>query len=261
MRPRIEHLDTESRLFSLAQLGWAVLNPLQLLFTLTWTATWITVAFVVLALTGNRRWPLRLASRCWAPGLLRGAGARLEVEGVERVDWSRPHVFVANHRSIIDVCALFRALPVPLRFLLKQELARVPFLGWYARAMGMIFIERAAGRAATEQLRRAAELVRDGASLCAFPEGTRGHDEGVARFKSGVFRVAIEAGSAVVPVAILGTGAVLPAGGFRARPGRIRVRIGDPLPTTGMRADQRGALARRARRAVVELLQTRPAAA
>lgn len=147
MRPRIEHLDTESRLFSLAQLGWAVLNPLQLLFTLTWTATWITVAFVVLALTGNRRWPLRLASRCWAPGLLRGAGARLEVEGVERVDWSRPHVFVANHRSIIDVCALFRALPVPLRFLLKQELARVPFLGWYARAMGMIFIERAAGRA------------------------------------------------------------------------------------------------------------------
>lgn len=258
---RIEHIDAPARPLSLAQLGWGMLNVIQLAYTLTWTAGWITVALLTLAVTGSRRWPLRLAARCWAPGLLRGAGARLEVAGLARVDWSRPHVFVANHRSIIDVCALFRALPVPLRFLLKRELAQVPFLGWYAREMGMIFIERTAGRTATAQLRRAADLVRGGASLCAFPEGTRGRHEGVARFKSGVFRVAIEAGAAVVPVAILGTGAVLPAGGFRVRPGRIRVRIGDPLPTDGMRPEQRGELARRARQAVVELAQTEPSPA
>ena len=44
--------------------------------------------------------------------------------------------FVANHQSMIDICALFMALPIPVRFLLRSELGRVPFLGWYTRATG-----------------------------------------------------------------------------------------------------------------------------
>src|SRR5690242_3859718 len=102
--------------------AWTLFNALQLFFTVLWTAGWICLALLVRVLAGGRHWPLRMASRCWAPGLLRGAGARLEVHGLERIDWSRPHVFVANHQSMIDICALFRALPVPVRFVLKQEL-------------------------------------------------------------------------------------------------------------------------------------------
>src|SRR3546814_2109684 len=83
-----------------------------------------------------------MAARVGAPGLLWGAGARLQVSGLEQVDWSRNHVFVANHQSTIDICALFRAAPVPLHFLLKQEMTKVPFVGWYAKAMGMVFIDR-----------------------------------------------------------------------------------------------------------------------
>ncbi|HET6435214.1 MAG TPA: lysophospholipid acyltransferase family protein [Xanthomonadaceae bacterium] len=224
------------------------------MFTLAWTAGWISLASLVRLVTRGQRWPLRMASRCWAPGLLGGAGARLEVEGADAIDWSRPLVLVANHQSVIDACALFRAVPVPLRFVLKQEMARMPFVGWYARQMGMLFIERGSARSSPQRLRAAVALVRGGATLCAFPEGTRSRDGSVGPFKGGLFQVAIAAGVPVVPVALQGSGAVLPTAGFRVRPGTIRVRFGTPIATDGLAAEDRNALARRAREAVIELM-------
>lgn len=242
------------RSFALRAMGWRAFNAAQLVFTLAWTAGWISLASLVRVLARSQRWPLRMAARCWAPGLLHGSGARLQVEGRERIDWSRPHVLVANHQSVIDACALFRATPVPLRFVLKQEMARMPFVGWYARQMGMLFIERGTSRSSPRRLRDAVALVQRGATLCAFPEGTRSRDGSVGAFKGGLFQVAIEAGVPVVPVAIEGSGAVLPAAGFRVRPGTIRVRFGEPLATAGLQAKDRNALARRARDAVIDLL-------
>ena len=243
----------QSRSVPLRNAAWLAFNAMQLVFTLLWTAGWITLALLLRAV-GGERVPLRMAARCWAPGLLGGAGARLEVEGLDRVDWSQPHVLVANHQSIIDACALFRAVPAPLRFVLKQEMTRVPFVGWYARRMGMVFIERGNARSSPQRLRDAVALVRRGAHLCAFPEGTRSRDGSVGPFKGGVLQVAIAAGVPVVPVAISGSGAVLPAAGFRVRPGTIRLRIGVPIATAGMQVDARNALARRARDAVIDLL-------
>ncbi|WP_440222275.1 lysophospholipid acyltransferase family protein [Dokdonella sp. MW10] len=234
------------------RLVWAVLNALQLLFTLAWTGVLIVIAYIVRIVTRGTHWPLRMASRCWSPGLLTGAGVRFEVHGAEGIDWSRPHVFVANHQSMIDVCAMFRAVRVPLRFVLKQELSRAPFVGRYAKAMGMVFMDRGSTRAAARSTREAAEIVRGGASLCVFPEGSRSRDGRVAPFKGGAFQIAIDGGADVVPVAIDGSGAVLGLEGlFRVRPGRITVTFGTPLRTQGA---ERGELARRARAEVVAML-------
>lgn len=235
-----------------SRVGWAVWNAVQLVFTLLWTAGWICLALLVLLVTRRRRLPLRMAARCWAPGLLRGAGARLVVSGTQRVDWTRPLVLVANHQSMIDICALFRAAPVPLQFLLKQELAAVPFVGTYARAMGMIFVSRGSAREASARMREAAGLVRAGATLCVFPEGTRSRDGEVLPFKSGAFQVALEAGADVVPVSIEGSGRVLALQGlFRVRPGTIRLHFGTPIPTSGI--TDRQVLAQQARAQVIAL--------
>ena len=236
----------------ISRAGWSVLNVLQLVFTLAWTAGLIGVAFVVLLVTRQRRLPLRMAARCWAPGLLWGSGAKLVVRGVDRVDWTRPHVVVANHQSMMDICVLFRAIPVPLQFLLKQELSRLPLVGAYAKAMGMIFVERSSAREATKRMREAAQLVKAGATLCVFPEGTRSQDGEVLPFKSGAFQIALDSGADVVPVAIEGSGKVLSLGGlFRVRPGTITVTIGTPLRTAEI-AD-RQLLAAQARESVVAL--------
>lgn len=238
--------------------AWRLCNLVQFAFTLAWTAAWICLALLLRPLSGREaRLPLRMAARCWAPGLLRGAGARLEVEGAARVDWSRPCLLVANHASVIDVCALFRAVPVPLRFLLKDEMKRVPFVGWYARATGMLFIVRDSARAGALMRREAAAMLARGQVLCLFPEGTRSRDGTVAPFKGGSLQAAIDAGVPVVPVAVEGAGRVLPVQGFfQVRPGPIRVGFGEPLAVREDGAPvPRQVLADRARTRIVGMLE------
>lgn len=238
------------------RIAWTVFNSLQLLFTVTWTAGCISLALLVRRILRDERVPLRMAARLWAPGLLGGAGAKVVVEGADRVDWARPHVLVATHASVIDICALFRAAPIPLRFMLKQEMTRVPFVGWYAKAMGMCFIEREGNRASmVRSLRAAAAIVRGGHSLCIFPEGTRNRDGVVGAFKPGAFQVALATGVQVVPVAMSGSGAILPPCSFRVRPGTIHVRFGTPihLPDAPP-AEAREQLALQARQRVVEMM-------
>ncbi len=238
----------------LARIGWACLNAAQAAFTLAWTAGLIPFALLARALSGGCRLPLRMASWLWSPGLLVGAGARLEVLGADRIDWTRPHVLVCNHQSMIDICALFRAVPVPLRFVLKQELAAVPLLGAYARAMGMVFIDRGDPRRARARLQAAAEQVRGGATVCAFAEGTRSRDGRVGAFKGGAFQLAIAAGADIVPVAISDSGRVLPPHGFSVRPGTIRLQFGVPIPAAPGHAVDRHVLATRAHSAVMAML-------
>jgi len=243
----------------LATAAWSPLNLLQGVFTLVWTAGCITLALVVSAL-GGRATALAMARRLWAPGLLAGAGARLEVEGLERLDAVGPCLVVANHSSWIDVPVLFRALPRPLAFLAKSELGRVPFLGAYIRAMGMVLVDRSRRRAATAAVDATAELLAAGRTVVSFPEGTRSRDGRLGRFHGGAFGAALASGVPVVPVAVAGAADVLPVGGFRVRPGRITVRIGAPIDAAEAAPDRRTDLAEATRRAIAELLAEAPAA-
>jgi len=237
---------------------WTLWNALQLAFTLLWTGVGIVIVLAIDVLVRSPRLLLRTASRVWAPGLLYGAGVRFTVEGADAIDWSKPYMIVANHQSVIDICALFRAVPVPLRFVLKQEMTRVPLVGRYARFTGMLFIDRDSRRAAPKMLRDAAALLRTGATVCIFPEGTRSRDGRVGTFKVGAFQAADDAGVDVLPIAISGAGAVLPTEGlFCVRPGRIAVRIGTPMSTVGK---DRQALASEAQAAVVAMLERTPSA-
>jgi 1-acyl-sn-glycerol-3-phosphate acyltransferase len=234
---------------------WLLFNFVQTVLTCLWTAGWITVALTASALRGRPDPGLTLARRVWGPGLLRLAGARLQVAGQQRLDSSPAWFFAANHQSWIDIPVLFTALPVPVLFLAKRELARVPFLGSYIERMGMVFVDRTDRRQAVDTVGRATARLREGRSLVSFPEGTRTPDGRVRRFKTATFAAAVEAGVPVVPVAIDGARRVLPRGGFRARPGLIRVRIGEPISTSELKRDDRAELAARAQREVEELLE------
>lgn len=229
---------------------WTAFNTAQAAFTVGWSAFWISAALGVTLATRSPHRALTMARTLWAPGLLRGAGVRLLVQGGDDLDWSAPALFVCNHQSMIDIPTAFMALPCDLRFIAKRELAHVPFLGWYMRATGMIFVERGEGAKARQSIRLAGERVRAGASVLAFPEGTRSLDGRIHEFKKGAFVVAIEAQVPIIPVAIEGAQRVLPRGGFRVRPGDIRVAIGKPIPTRGLRYEDRDPLIAQVRQAL-----------
>jgi 1-acyl-sn-glycerol-3-phosphate acyltransferase len=233
---------------------WPLINVFQAFYAMAWTAVWVTVALTVSLLTRSRGAGLFLARRVWGPGCLRGGFVRLTVEGRERVASGGPFFFVANHQSWMDVPALFAAIPLPVLFVAKQELSRVPFMGRYVAAMGMVFIDRGHRQKTARSVGQATGRLRQGWSVVSFPEGTRSRDGQVQRFKTATFAAAIEAGVPVVPVALDGPGKVLPPDGFHPRPGPIRVLIGEPIPTAGLDRSERATLAERAQAEVEALL-------
>jgi 1-acyl-sn-glycerol-3-phosphate acyltransferase len=233
-----------------ARLLWVPLNVLQAIAVAVVTTVLTSIAMLVRLVSA--RGPLMMARWLWAPAMLAIGGVRLEVSGREHLNDEGVRVFVANHESMVDIPVVFRILPAPLRFILKRELAFVPFLGQFAWATGMVFVDRRRRERAIAALRRVRAL-RGGGSIIAFPEGTRSRGRGILPFKKGVFISAIDAQIPIVPIAIVGAERVLPCSGFRVRPGTIRVAIGEPIATTGLTLADRGQLAVRAREAVVAL--------
>ena len=220
---------------------------------LVWTGICITLAIVATVLTLNRSVALKMARRLWGPGLLAIAGARMEVEPLPDVDWTQPHIYLMNHQSLLDIPAAFAALPGDLRFVAKHSLAYVPFLGWYMWMTRMVFINRADRVKALESLRQAGQRIREGANILAYPEGTRELDGRLLPFKKGPFALALEAGVPVIPVAIEGSGRVMASGSIHIIPGRVRLKVGTPIPTTGRAKHDREALLIEVRDALAKL--------
>ncbi|MEM9597797.1 MAG: lysophospholipid acyltransferase family protein [Acidobacteriota bacterium] len=232
---------------------WWPVNVVQVILVSLWSAGCITTALVARVLTGNTERSLAMARWAWAPAILRIGGWKVRARGVDGVDWSRAYFVASNHRSLLDIPVLFHCLPVNLRFLVKQELASVPFLAWYIRAMGMVFVDRHHTERARESIRRIGELAREGKCVLIFPEGTRHEGEGVGRLKAGGLAAAIQAGVPVLPVGLAGTGRALGAKTLRLRSGKVGLVVGEPIETAGLDpATDRKPLAEQVRRALEE---------
>jgi 1-acyl-sn-glycerol-3-phosphate acyltransferase len=196
------------------------------------STTWgiVSTALVgmgAVALFWNRARVLRLG-RAWARSVMRLAGVRVEVEGRDRLG-PGPFIFMGNHESNLDTLVLVSQLPLPWAFVAKASLRRVPLLGQGMAAGGMIFIDRRNRGRAFASLRRAGAVIREGTNVVIFPEGTRTRDGRPLPFKKGPFHLAIEAKVPVVPLALVGTGRLWPVGKLGIRPGKVKVRFGEPI--------------------------------
>ncbi len=188
----------------------------------------------------------------WARDILAAAGTPVRVTGLERVP-SGPVVYASNHSSMFDIWSLAATLPGSVRFVAKQELARVPLVGRAMVEAGHVTIDRANPARAIEAYERAAEVIRSGISAIVFPEGTRSRTGELLAFKNAPFGLAIAAQVPVVPVYVRDTFAILPKGRFFLRPRPIHIAIGDPITTTGLTLERRQELRDRVRAAVLQL--------
>lgn len=172
--------------------------------------------------------PAALANRWLGPPLIRFL--RADVSGRANIPRTGGLLLAANHRSFLDHFLLAAAAPRALHFMGKSELSSG--LGGRANlAFGMIPVDRGSGDLAA--LDPVIALLRDGAAVGIFPEGTRSPTGELFRFRSGATRLAAAAGVPVVPVGLLGTAQVWPRGGKPVRrrpaPGVLGIRFGAPL--------------------------------
>lgn len=193
-------------------------------------------------------------ARAWSRWWLVAGGVKLEIRGQERVDPKQSYVIVANHRSDFDIMACFIALPVPIRYLAKQELFKVPVLASAMRSIGIIEVDRDAHASIHEQInRQAKQLTEAGRSLMIYPEGTRTRDGSMGTFKKGAFTMAVSAGLPVLPVTIHGSRAAWPPLKL-VRGGPITVVIDDPIETDGLGREDVEGLRERVRDLIVRRL-------
>ncbi|HEV3062745.1 MAG TPA: lysophospholipid acyltransferase family protein [Vicinamibacterales bacterium] len=185
-------------------------------------------ASILSSLFDRRGYFAHRCARAWSSLILKTTGVRVRVEGLERITPGTTYVFVSNHQSIYDTPIVFASLPYQLRIIAKASLARFPVLGWHLRRGGHLFVDRRhPDRAGI--LARWRALVSEGLSLIIYAEGTRSGDGHVARFKAGSFLLAIEAGLPIVPLAIIGTRAVMPKGRLRTEPADVTLVVHDPI--------------------------------
>jgi 1-acyl-sn-glycerol-3-phosphate acyltransferase len=186
------------------------------------------VAGILLLPGVARRWRFAgaIARTC-----VRLCGIRLQVDGLEHVP-RQAGVFVANHASYVDSIVLAAALPVPVSFIAKQELATHPFAGPLLRRLGAAFVERFDARQGVDDVRRLAEAAGT-RPLFFFAEGTFTRQKGLRPFRLGAFQIAVQNGLAVTPVVLAGTREILRDESWLPCRGSVRVCIGQPISATG----------------------------
>jgi 1-acyl-sn-glycerol-3-phosphate acyltransferase len=184
-------------------------------------------------------------ARAWAWLILKTTGVRVDLRGLDKLDPSQSYVLASNHQSIYDIPIVFASMPLQLRIISKDAIAKVPFLGWHLQRTGHLLIDRKNPGAGI--LKKMAKLVSGARSLIIFPEGTRSVDGRLARFKGGSFLLAIDAGLPVVPVSIAGSRHVMLKGRLMTCPGHVTLSVHDPIPTAGLGRDQARDLAARVR--------------
>lgn len=158
-----------------------------------------------------------------------------------KVDWSRPVFVMGNHGSYADIPISFLALERTVGFIAKSELVFIPFLGFWMKAVGCIFVNRGSrdvGKVVREAVQKSMKNVP---RIYVFPEGTRSKNGKLSPFKSGGFRFACESDAIVLPLVIKGSAAVWEARKSSA-PCTASVKVLEPLDVVKLRAERNGVL-------------------
>ncbi len=193
-------------------------------------ATIVTAVMTVIgsALGGGRWWgyyPEVIWARifCWL------AFVKVTVRGRENIDPSTSYVFVANHQGAYDIFTVYGYLGHNFRWMMKQSLRKIPFVGWACRWAHQIFVDNSSASATRRTMQEAEKLLSGGMSLVVFPEGARSWDGNMRQFKRGAYRLAVEFSLPVVPLTIDGAFDVLPRFKRLPVPGHIRLTIHKPI--------------------------------
>lgn len=156
------------------------------------------------------------------------------VEGGEHVPEHGPAIIASNHLSFSDSFFLPLMIPQRITFIAKAEyFTGRGVKGWFSRAfftgIGQIPVDRSGGRASEAALNAGLRVLRRGGFFGIYPEGTRSHDGRLYRGRTGVARLALEAGVPVIPVAMIDTDKIQPPGRVIPKLGRVGIRFGPPL--------------------------------
>lgn len=177
-----------------------------------------------------------------------------KVEGLEHIDKNKSYVITINHQSMVDIISLY-FLPLNFRWVSKEEVFRIPYIGPLLIAHGDIPIQRGNPREAMSKVVNDGKMwISRGASIAIFPEGTRSKDGEIHRFKAGAFALAKEANVEILPVVMDGTANVLKKNKMFNWRHRLNIKVLPPIPVEQVQAMESAELAQMVQEQMTEAL-------
>ncbi|MCR4684026.1 MAG: 1-acyl-sn-glycerol-3-phosphate acyltransferase [Lachnospiraceae bacterium] len=156
------------------------------------------------------------------------AGCKTKVIGHENVPENEAVLYVANHRSFFDIIITYTLVPGRCGYISKKE-NRVPILTGYMNNIHCLFLDRKDVKQGMKVILTAIQYIKDGISICIFPEGTRSRTSEMLPFKEGSFKLASKTGCKIVPIAITGSSAIFEDHFPLLKKGEVIVEYGKPF--------------------------------
>ena len=202
-------------------------------FIAIFTIVWILYGLMLSIFDNSGRIMHFKCAAPWAKVILWVCGVKVKVKGLIQGERDSPGIYMSNHQSIFDIFTLLACLPVDFKFILKQELMKIPLFGFAMKRARYISIDRENPRRAVKSMNDAAEKIKNGTSVLIFPEGTRSVDGQLLPFKRGGFHLALKSECNVVPISIIDSRLIAPKGSLRIKKGKVIMNIGEPIPVKG----------------------------
>ena len=222
------------RLFYVAY-TWLIFVPIFLVLTLLTALTTI-----IGCLLGGERVFSYYPGMIWSRLTCYLALCPVHVRGREHIERGKSYVFVANHQGAFDIFMIYGFLGVPIKWVMKAGLEKIPFVGAACRAAGFIFVDNSSSKAAARSVREAERALKSGASIAIFPEGSRTKTGRLGRFKKGAYQMAADQHLPIIPITLNGPFDVLPIGSLNLHRRPMEMVIHEAIPAESMDPSHEG---------------------
>ncbi len=172
------------------------------------------------------------------------AGTDVTVIGEENIP-DEPVLFIGNHRSYFDILLTYSRCRRLTGYVAKKEMLRYPLLRDWMKRLHCLFLDRDNPKEGLKTILEAIDYIKNGISICIFPEGTRndGEELSILPFHSGSFKIAEKSGCPIVPISMNNTISIFEKQFPRVKKTHVIIEYGKPIYPRELDKDTRKRLA------------------
>lgn len=176
--------------------------------------------------------------RLYCDTIFKSSNMNFEVLGLENINMDETYLMVSNHLGLADIAAIVKAFPKYFNFVCKKEIANVIVLSNWMRMCGCIFLDRESARNSIPEINRGVENLKNGISMCIFPEGTRSTTGEIGEFKKGSFKMSLKSGAKILPTVLVGTRSVYEDNNKKIAKGNVKVIFLEPIDVKKLNSEE-----------------------